>query len=293
MTEENKHPSFSFLNRKNKWTEFFSSFGFLKKKQVDNPESVKQAEDEQKKENPPKEHIIRLVLLNMGFTLAISVTLYFLSSYSRVGELSVVGANEIVVQDVIDASTVKSGESLWETYFDKVEIEKSIKEKLPQIREVYLSLDGLNDFVFQVEEYKTVAYLFETQEYYKILENGKVLEQKETVARGGLPVISSFEEGAVLNRFIDEYSKLEESLHKSISEVQYDPSETDTYRIRLYMNDGNQVIASIPTFSNRMQYYPVMKNETGEIKGVFNMQAGAYFTPYDAADLSEESNEDE
>ena len=30
-----------------------------------------------------------------------------------------------------------------------------------------------------------------------------------------------------------------------------------------------------------------------EIKGVFNMQAGAYFTPYDAADLSEESNEDE
>ena len=64
--------------------------------------------------------------------------------------------------------------------------------------------------------------------------------------------------------------------------------------IRVYMNNGNRVLSLIPTFSEKIPYYPQMVKAVNGKKGVFDMEAGVYFTPF-VDEQTEESglNEDE
>lgn len=261
----------------------------FKRKEQNEREQIKEFKNPESKKD--RSSFYRLLALLVLFMTGNMIVLYFMGPYSKVGELSVSGYQEIVVQEVIDASNIHAGDSLWKTYFRKKEIEQKVKKNLLQVDSVKITLDGFNDLVFEVNEFETVAYLAIKQEYVKILENGTILKEKQKVARGGYPILTEFKEGKVLKRFLKEYSKIEDTLQTSISEIQYDPSPIDEYRIRLFMNDGNQVIASIPTFSERMLYYPKIKQELGKTQGELNLEAGAYFTPYDS--LTDEQQPEE
>ena len=290
MTEQNKRSSLLFFKRlKNK--------GLIQKSPSSNQTIEQEKRDDilledQKKQKIKKESFIRLSMLILLFLSGILLTVYFISPLSKVGQLSVHGTQEVIVQEIIDKSDIHSGDPLWKTYFRKKEISQKTVEAIPQVKEMSLSLKGMNNLDFEVQEYSTAAYLSSGDQYRKILENGVILTEKESIIRGGYPILLQFKEGKVLQRFLKEYDTLDESLQKSISEIHYDPSETDSYLIRLYMNDGNQIVASIPTFSERMVYYPTMKAETGEEKGEFNLEAGAYFVPFEKAEETKEESEE-
>lgn len=286
MSEQNKHSSFSLLNNQENESSSSNRFSFFPFKRRNNNERERMKKLEKSPMKRSKKSLYRLLVIVTVFLVGDFIVLYFLSSFSRVGQLSVSGYEEVVVQNVIDASSVHAGDSLWETFFNRNEIEEKIVESLPQVKAANVHLESPNHFTFHIQEYETVAYLAHNQTYKKILENGSILKEKQEVTRGGYPILSEFKEGKVLDRFLKEYEKLEATVHKSISEIQYDPTPTDNYRIRLFMNDGNQVLASIPTFSERILYYPLMKKEAGTTLGEFNLEAGAYFTPYEAENES-------
>lgn len=234
---------------------------------------------------------LKMLPLLLLFTLAILTVLYFMSSLSRVELLSVSGNEEVTDQEIVNSSEVHSGEPLWRTYFSKNEIEENIEKNLPQVKTAELAFSGLNDFEFTVSEWKTVAYLSEDEQYYKILENGVILEEPQSVSIGNMPIFTNFSEGEVMNRLLDEFSKLDPSIHNLISEVNYAPSETNEFLVHIYMNDGNQVLASIPAFSERLQYYPAMQQSVDGEKGVFDLEAGAYFVPFEEKEDEQSDSE--
>ncbi len=57
-------------------------------------------------------------------------------------------------------------------------------------------------------------------------------------------------------KMAERLDKLSGSLKQSISEIYYTPVKMDQDRIKLYMNDGYVVTASIKTFAGRMKTYP-------------------------------------
>lgn len=232
----------------------------------------------------------RLLIIVAFFSVNIFLILYFISPFSDVGEISVEGTEEVIVQEVIESSHLQGGESLWRSYFGKKAAEERIKEKIPQIKQASISLQGMNDLLINISEYQTAAYLEQDNFFLKILENGTILVRKEQVARGGYPVLIKFEEGETLRRFLKEYETLDPVLQRSISEIEYTPSNLDKFRIRFYMNDGNEVVASIPTFADRLPYYPEMKEKADGISGEFNLEAGAFFTPFDSSSQEEEED---
>ncbi|MDN6195258.1 MAG: hypothetical protein L0I93_02045 [Atopostipes suicloacalis] len=62
------------------------------------------------------------------------------------------------------------------------------------------------------------------------------------------------------------------------------------------MNNGNRILAKIPDFSEKMSFYPKMVQAVESKKGVFDMEAGIYFTPFkdsDNLDLGVNSEEEE
>lgn len=214
------------------------------------------------------------------FLICILGSLYFISSYSDIETLSVDGNNEVLDQQVINSSGIQSGNSLWGTYWQRSEVEERIITELPQVSDVSVRLSGINDLTFEVEEYRTVAYISEDSGYLKVLENGVVLENEYTTSLGNFPIFLGFEEGSALNRIIVEFRELDPTVQDLISEVEHIESEHNPMLVRAYMNNGNQVLASIPSFAERMSYYPQMVQAVDGQHGVFDLEAGAFFIPF-------------
>ncbi|MEG3015067.1 cell division protein FtsQ/DivIB, partial [Carnobacterium sp.] len=223
----------------------------------------------------------RLYTLIFLFSFAIFLIVYFISPFSRIETISVVGANEVTDQAVIDASRLKSGDSLWSNFFERKKIAQKIENQLEQVKSATLQFDGLNSFKIAVKEYKTVAYLAKDNEYHNILENGKIVKESRKVSIGNPPIFVDFKEGPALDEMILQYSQLSTNIKNSISEIQFTQSDSDDYLITLNMNDGNQVVASIPSFAEQMAYYPDAVKKTDGQKGIINMEVGIFFKAFE------------
>lgn len=245
------------------------------------------------KKQRQKKMYSRLIPLLLLFLCAILIVIYFVSPLSKIGTLSVDGNNDVTDQKVINSSQLTSGLPLWDSLWNDEVSEKAILDELPQVKTVELNLEGWNDVLIEIDEYKIIAYSHKDNEYFPILENGKIVDESRKVSMGNNPILKNFSEGKPLNHLIEQYNSLNTSVQNGISEIEHTPSDTDQYLVTVYMNDGNQVVATLPTFAEKMNYYPDMVQKIGNQKGVINLEVGGYFVPFEKEvdDSSEESGE--
>lgn len=221
------------------------------------------------------------------FILTTLISLYFISPYRLIDTITVSGSEEVYDQVVLDSSGVESGDSVIENYLNRGKIEEKIVAENPQVSQAELSIAGIQDIVILIEEYQTVAYLSNENSYDKILENGEILEESVPRINDNQPILSEFEEGKALNALIDEYDNLEDDVQGKISEIDYLENERNEMLVRVFMNDGNEVLISIPSFSERLNYYDQMKEAVNDTKGIFDLEAGAYFIPFTSEEETE------
>lgn len=229
-----------------------------------------------------KKPIIKWFIIMAFFLISIGLSLYVMSPYSLIEEVTVEGTNEVYIQDVLDASLIRSGDSLLQGYLNKGETEERIVEENPQVKEASITLSGLQHLTIAIEEHETVAYLLRDNRYSKILENGVILDEVIPRPDSKQAILSGFSEGPELNRILDLYPKVDDQVKMMISEIEHIDATENSMLIRLFMTDGNQVTASIPTFPERMNYYPDMVEAVDGVKGTFDLEAGAFFVPFDS-----------
>lgn len=220
---------------------------------------------------------IPIVVINLLF---IAVMAYFISPWSKVGTISVEGNLAVYDQTVIEESAIKGGDSLLDTLKISETSASQVTEAIPQISETQVTRSGLNDIVIQVKEFGTVAYIAQEGSYLRVLENGAVLDDAYRVSLGNQPVLSNFKQGSELNLMIEEISKLDSSILNLISEIELLEDRANPLFIQVFMNNGNRVLSSIPTFAEKIPYYPQMVAAVSGAKGVFDMEVGVYFTPF-------------
>ncbi|MEC6747622.1 cell division protein FtsQ/DivIB [Marinilactibacillus sp. XAAS-LB27] len=229
--------------------------------------------------------------LVLFFSLTLFIGIYFLTPYSQVGAIVVEGTDEVLDQEVINESKIRSGDSLWQTYFNKSEIEKEIKATLPQVKSMELTIKDFHDVHFDISEYETVAYLYKEDTYFKILDNEKVLREPYSNNVGNLPTFFNFVDEDVLQQMLSEYNQLEQSIQSMISEVEWIENERNPLLVKAYMNNGNEVLASIPSFSERLKRYPQLVRAVKGENGLFDLEAGAYFLPFSSVEDQEYDEE--
>lgn len=227
------------------------------------------------------------LLLISIFTLAMALSGYLLSSLSQVNELSVEGNNEVYDQTVLEKSGIKTGDEMFRLFLNRNEIGQKIADDLPQVAEATLKMTGIQSVNIQIKEYETQAFLLNSGEYYQILENGVILDQVIPRVSSGNPILVSFEQGNVLDRMLEEFQDVDERVRNLISEIEHMESDRNPMLIRAFMNDGNEVVASIPTFAERINYYFQMREAVEGQAGIFDLEAGAFFIPFES-----ESNEE-
>jgi len=217
----------------------------------------------------------RVTLLVAIFALGALVAGYFISPLSHVQRISVTGTDKLTASQVTKATKIQPGVALWSVIGHDQRTSQRATKVQPQIGKVTTRLVGVNNVRVTVKEIKIAGYLVTGQSYRRVLENGLVLKTTYSQPGGGSPIYANFKSGSRLEKMIAQYAKLPSAVKHNISEIKYAPSKANAERVHLYMNDGNEVYATITTFASKMAYYPgiVAKMKT---KSIINLEVGAY-----------------
>lgn len=241
----------------------------FKKKRMGNklPKLVKQ-----RKMLLHKKMIINLIFF--GFITIISF--YFILPISKVKEVNVTGVDQATQEAIKKASGIKTNDYLLQVYLEEKKAAGQIKNDISEVKNVSFVLKDRSVNI-QISKEKVVGYLLISNNYYALNSKGNASIVQRTSPEGNLPVFSNFKTSSETKLLAKEMNKLTTSLLTGISEIHAAPDSVNPERIKVYMNDGSEIIATLPTFSGKMKYYSQIKAKaTGKIK--INFEVGAYST---------------
>ncbi|MBC1935517.1 cell division protein FtsQ/DivIB [Listeria grandensis] len=227
-----------------------------------------------------KKKLIRhMSILISAFVLLILITLYFLSPLSKVARIYVDGNHQVDEKTILAEGNLNLDEFIFALNKSK---SASKLEENPLIKKATIELQGFNTLRVHITENQTVGYQEKEGQYFDILETGKLLTtQPKQFPIGNSPIFSNFKNGTALKDMVSQLNKLPEGVRLSISEVHFAPTKSDDEHIRLYMNDGNEVSATIATFAEKMAHYPsIVAQLKADQKGIIDLEIGSYFRTY-------------
>jgi cell division protein FtsQ len=222
----------------------------------------------------------RLVLLLLLFFIMIIVVAYSQSPLSHVKKIIIKGNDVYSNIELTRQSEITSNTNIWEVRKDDIATKL---QRFSEIKKVDVKIHWPNTIIIQVKEHKRIAYLNQNNNYFPVMENGKILKNRQ--ARKipvNSPILFKFKEGVVLNEMVKELENLPSEILNSISEIHYSPKKTDQYHISLFMNDGFEVSATLRSFSEKMAYYPsiISQLDPGK-KGIIDLEVGSYFKAFE------------
>lgn len=227
-----------------------------------------------------KKKLIRHLTILVGFfAVLILVTLYFLSPFSKVNEIYVSGNRQLTENEVRQVTGLDNTDFIVTVNNQKI---KNKLEKQELIKKATVEKKGLQNLKINISEYQTVGYVEKKGMYYDILESGKILnDNAQKFPIGNRALYVGFKNDETLHDMVEQINQLPEEVARAISEIHLEPKKSDAEHVMLYMNDGNQVSATIPTFAEKMSFYPslVAQLQEGQ-KGVINLEVGSYFESY-------------
>lgn len=228
----------------------------------------------------------RLILLLALFFVLIAGVIYFQSPLSKVKNITVSGSLSYSNDQIAEKSGISRRTNVWK--IRKTETERTL-EKIQEIKNATVQVKLPNTISIEIEEYSRLAYISKGKSFYPVLENGNILgEKKIEEIPVNAPILIGFKEGKVLDEMIGSLEDLPEGVINSISEIHSDPSKTDAFLIKLYMNDGFEVKASLRTFTEKMEHYPSIVSQLDPAKkGIIDLEVGSYFKAYEAEEAEE------
>ena len=223
----------------------------------------------------------KFIVLILLFFLVLAVLLYFQSPYSDIKRIDVKGASLANGSYYVETSQLAEGQSMWG--FKVKDVEQALS-KDEWVQDIQVKRNWLRTVTIEVEEWKKVAYLAGDGTYYPLLENGKRFEQADDNIPIDAPVFIGITGEKTINKLVEQLALLKPEVLALISQVNSNESATNPNAIKLYMNDGYEVRAIIPTLAEKLNYYPSMVAQIPNFeKGVIDLEVGSSFKPYDKA----------
>lgn len=223
---------------------------------------------------------LKFSILIALFLLCIFVLLYFQSPYSKVNTIDVTGQKLLTAEEYVKLSGINENESLWDIKVKKVQ--RNL-EKYEWIQSATVKRKWLNKVSIKVKEWPKVAYFERNGNYYPLLENGYVFEEFEENSLIDAPLFIQFEDESLRKKVLKQLAMLKPEVLSLISQINLNATESDPYRIILYMNDGYEVRAEITTLAEKLNYYPsivTLIEQSNYGKGVIDIEVGSYYRPY-------------
>src|SRR5690625_1199194 len=217
----------------------------------------------------------RLLFYLSIFFFLISAIVYLQSPLSHIKHIEVIG-NEVVDKDeIIQLSGLSTDSNIW------VVQEASIQEAMndhPMIENIEVNRKLPQTVQLHVSEHNIIGYVQNELEFHPVLENGMIIVTDKIVNKGDGPLLKNFNDEQYLQRMAGELSNIPNHIFNLISEVSWEPTEKNKYKIILFMNDGFIVDTTIRNFSSKMKTYPSIVSQLNpNDKGIVHIGVGTYF----------------
>lgn len=232
----------------------------------------------------------KLILYLLLFFMLIFIVVYLQSPMSYIKHIHVEGQNWVDEDRIIKLSGLDNQTNFWSVQAE--DIETKIEEH-PQIKSAEMDKNFPNSVHLSVEELLHTGYVEFENKLYPMLENGDLLSEVEfSDVNGEAPLLRGFQDNHYVVELSEELAQISPYVSSLISEIYWTPSETNPYKIKLYMTDGFEVESSIRNFSAVIESYPSIVSQLDNNKeGILKIdEGGAVFTPNRVA-RSEEDKE--
>lgn len=244
-----------------------------------------------------KTNTYRAIILYSIFGLILVGAIYLLSPLNRIASINISGNHYTEEETIVEQSTLNIGDELWANLLREDNITNRIVNGSPEIKSADMSLRYPNHIELTIKEYEIVANLKTAgeEQYLAALSNGELFHS-EKAPYVDKPVLVDFETGELLTDLIAELADVNVEVLQLMSDIKLLDSERNPQLISISMNDGNQVLASISSVSERINLYPSLVAEVDGQTGVFDLEAGAYFIPgatIESLDYEQERSADE
>ncbi|MCP8970243.1 cell division protein FtsQ/DivIB [Ectobacillus ponti] len=217
----------------------------------------------------------RLVLYLSVLFLLVLVVVYFRSPFSNVSGVHIKGSHYMSKE----AAMKIAGITYETSYFliNPADAEQKLQQQ-PTVAKAKVSKRFWHQVDIVIEEYKTAGYVEREGKLVPVLGNGRMLgalpDRKLPVSA---PLLANMEEEAVLKDLAGELDRMPAGIFRSISEIHLEPKPSDPLRIRLYMNEGYQVMATVRDLANKMEPYPlILQNIKPGEHVLIHLEMGAY-----------------
>lgn len=185
-----------------------------------------------------KKKLKRTIKILLGIIVCLIVIAYFMSDYSKVQSIRVVGNDEVSAKTIINQISIDKS-SIY-LFIDKAKVAQEVKD-LGMIKRSQVSVDLLGNVTIEIEEAEKVAYCEIGKKTYVIDEYGNVTEAKDKKVIESIqscPRISQFKNLKFLKTFAKQYVKLPEVIKNQASDIIYSPKKSDETRLKFIMDNG-------------------------------------------------------
>ncbi|ANZ61760.1 hypothetical protein AYR62_04395 [Secundilactobacillus paracollinoides] len=222
----------------------------------------------------------RMSILVGIFAVILLVAGYFATPISHISKISVTGNRVVKTASVEKMTGLKTGDSIYKVSSKNAkQISKRVKQTYPRVKSISFKIKKHNQLAIHVVEYQTAGFV-PSNGYYRIaLESGVISKERQKQPTGNYPVYDKFTSARRLHQMILQFAKLQPKIKTGISEIQFSPTKSNPERIHVFMNDGNEVYATLSTFAAKMAYYPSIAAKMKR-NGVVNLEIGAYSYPF-------------
>ncbi|KRM58531.1 cell division protein FtsQ/DivIB [Secundilactobacillus malefermentans] len=223
--------------------------------------------------------ILKMGSLVLAFGLALLFVIYLISPLSHIQKININGNRSLSNQEVLTSMNLAKGDSVFSVLGRQKEIQSTARGANVKVKSVKVSLSHLNRVTVKIAEYKTAAFLVKKQRYYVILESGVISHHGKKQPMAHYPIFSHFKTVKTTQKMVQQYNHLNKTVQQNISEVRFSPSKSNPDRVHLFMNDGNEVYATLTTLAKKMAFYESISSKMKQ-NGVINLEVGAYSYPF-------------
>ncbi|KRM89202.1 ftsQ protein [Liquorilactobacillus vini DSM 20605] len=225
-----------------------------------------------------KKRLRKVLIKNLlFFSMLLLVALYFILPISKVKSIKVLAYNQHSAKQIVKLSGIKPQQLQIGVFLRQKQIQAKIKDQAPEIKKVSFAYSA-QQVKLKVIEKRNLGYVSKGNLFYRIETNGKISKINHRNPVSDVPIYFNFNKSLLRRQITQQIEALSPKIMQAISEIHASPTKSDPQRVHLYMNDGNQVLATIKTLAAKMQYYPQFKSNSSQ-KIMIDLQVGAYSYP--------------
>lgn len=220
--------------------------------------------------------LIKALPLLIAGILAMLVSLYFLSPWSRLKEVKVTGNTQLSADEILSHTGISKDDYTLTTFLHQAAYAKQVKGELIWIKSAALTYHFPVSFDLAVEEYQVVGYAKDGADYYPVLSSGEVVDKPVTEAEVPFPVlIFQVKDLEMIKSFVLDLEELDSALMARIEDVKLSPTAATSDLLNLTMRDGHTVLVPLSGLKKKMAYYDRITSEL-TVSSIIDMEAGIY-----------------